>query len=167
MRSLRRALHVLPQVNLYAVLGIERGASADEIRRAYRQAALALHPDRNPDPDASARFLAVQQAYERLRDPERRAAYDRALGVPFVRLADGPRPQWVPPEGERHPLLFVAGRGWTAWERAGQQGPTRASARPASDFGRWRRDERFAIAVATLGAVAGAVAIAIAPLFAH
>jgi curved DNA-binding protein CbpA len=158
-------------VDLYAVLGVERGASADEIRRAFRQAALLWHPDRNPDADAAEVFRAVQQAYERLRDPQRRSAYDRTLEAPFgpgtARLADGPPPQWVPPREEREPLRFVAGRGWTTWEDEGERPhtePTPTHARPSEGRTRWSRDERLGIAVATFAAVAGAVAIAIAPM---
>jgi curved DNA-binding protein CbpA len=61
----------------YAVLGVQRRASPDEIRAAYRRAARASHPDLNPE-DASAieRFKRIQLAYEVLGDPARRAAYD-------------------------------------------------------------------------------------------
>jgi len=61
----------------YAVLGVERGASPDQIRAAYRRAARASHPDLHPE-DATAleRFKRVQVAYEVLGDPARRAAYD-------------------------------------------------------------------------------------------
>ena len=66
-----------PDVNLYAILGVEPGASPDEIRGAYRRAARASHPDLHPG-DASAidRFKRVQAAYDVLGDPVRRAAYD-------------------------------------------------------------------------------------------
>jgi DnaJ-class molecular chaperone len=61
----------------YAVLGVQRGASADEIRAAYRKAARASHPDLHPkDATAHERFKRVQVAYEVLGDPARRAAYD-------------------------------------------------------------------------------------------
>jgi curved DNA-binding protein CbpA len=157
-------------VNLYAVLGVEPGASADEIRRAYRQAALLWHPDRNPDPQAPAVFHAVQEAYEGLRDPARRRSYDRAVGSPpqprRVRFADEARPAWVPPEGEHAPLRFVPGRGWTSLQHdpptAQEPPPARA---PQATTRRWSRDERLSLAVAAFAAVAGAVAIAIAPMF--
>jgi curved DNA-binding protein CbpA len=158
-------------VNLYAVLGVERGASADEIRRAYRQAVLLWHPDRNPDPDAAAVFHAVQQAYEHLRDPARRASYDVALeganGIRKLRFDVDERPDWVPPEHERVPVRFVVGQGWTSLDGEAAR-PRRPAAQPmaasATDR-RWTRDERLGLGVAVFAAVVGAVAIAIAPMF--
>ena len=62
----------------YDVLGVTRGASADEIKKAYRAKAKALHPDLNPDSKAhEADFKEVNEAYDCLKDPQRKAAYDR------------------------------------------------------------------------------------------
>ena len=62
----------------YDVLGVTRTASADEIKKAYRTQAKALHPDRNSDnPNAEAQFKEANEAYEVLKDADKKAAYDR------------------------------------------------------------------------------------------
>lgn len=62
--------------NAYDVLGVDRTASAAEIRMAWKRLAAQLHPDRNPDPTAGDRLAEVNRAYERLSDPEGRRRYD-------------------------------------------------------------------------------------------
>ena len=61
----------------YELLQVSRTASEDEIKRAYRKLAMQYHPDRNPSPDAEARFKEITEAYEVLRDPAQRQRYDR------------------------------------------------------------------------------------------
>ena len=62
----------------YEVLGLEKGASADEIKKAYRKMAMKYHPDRNPDdPTAEEKFKEVGEAYEVLSDEDKRARYDQ------------------------------------------------------------------------------------------
>jgi curved DNA-binding protein len=79
----------------YAALGVDRTASADEIKRAYRQLARKYHPDVSQEKDAEARFKDVGEAYEVLKDPEKRAAYDEA-GRRWQQgaAAGGPPPGW-------------------------------------------------------------------------
>jgi molecular chaperone DnaJ len=66
----------------YEVLGISRGASNEEVKRAWRQAAIKHHPDRNPDdPDAEKRFKEAQEAYLLLTDPGKRHIFDRTNAI--------------------------------------------------------------------------------------
>ena len=68
--------------DLYDLLGVDRNADGDAIKKAYRKLARQLHPDVNPDPESQERFKHVSAAYEVLSDPQKRAAYDRG-GDPF------------------------------------------------------------------------------------
>lgn len=63
----------------YKLLGVSRGASGEEIKKAYRSLVRRFHPDANPgDPRAEERFKEIQQAYETLSNPEKRGEYDRS-----------------------------------------------------------------------------------------
>ncbi|MGA7624372.1 MAG: DnaJ domain-containing protein, partial [Candidatus Acidiferrales bacterium] len=66
-------------IDYYEVLGVARDATADQIKSAYRKAALQHHPDRNPEnkQDAEHNFRAASEAYAVLSDPQKRSIYDR------------------------------------------------------------------------------------------
>src|SRR3569623_1770807 len=61
----------------YKILGVGRTATQDEVKRAYRKLARKYHPDVSKEADAEAKFKEVGEAYEVLKDPEKRAAYDQ------------------------------------------------------------------------------------------
>jgi curved DNA-binding protein len=77
----------------YQIMGVARDASADNIKRAYRRLARKFHPDVSKEKDAEVRFKEVGEAYEVLRDPEKRAAYD-ALGTRKPGEEFRPPPDW-------------------------------------------------------------------------
>lgn len=68
----------MAKTDYYELLGAERGASADELKKAYRKMAMKYHPDKNPgDAAAEHKFKEINEAYDVLRDDQKRAAYDR------------------------------------------------------------------------------------------
>jgi curved DNA-binding protein len=78
----------------YDIMGVQRTASQDEIKRAYRKLARKYHPDVSKEKDAEIRFKEVGEAYEVLKDPEKRAAYDQ-LGANWKAGQDfNPPPDW-------------------------------------------------------------------------
>jgi len=74
----------------YEVLGLDKGAGVDDIKKAYRRLAMQWHPDRNPDnPAAEEKFREVNEAYDVLKDEQKRAAYDRFGHAAFEQGAGG------------------------------------------------------------------------------
>ncbi|MCF6219155.1 MAG: DnaJ domain-containing protein [Gammaproteobacteria bacterium] len=78
----------------YKIMGVERTATQDDIKRAYRKLSRKYHPDVSKEPDAEEHFKSVGEAYEVLKDPEKRAAYDQ-LGMDWKSGQDfRPPPEW-------------------------------------------------------------------------
>src|SRR5579859_4849707 len=128
----------------YEILGVTRGADADEVKRAYRKLARKYHPDVSKEKNAEDKFKEVQEAYEVLRDAEKRAAYDQ-LGRNF-RMASNfgrhpiGRNDSGRPVASAFPIstasaisspVFSAERAWAPDSMRNQ--------RPATWMSRWRR----------------------------
>jgi len=124
----------------YATLGVDRSASPEDIKRAYRKLARKYHPDVSKEADAEARFKEVSEAYEALSDPEKRAAYDE-VGRRYRRGQEfQPPPGWDsgyeysgrgfgPEEGMDFSDFFESlfGRATRAAPGAAQRGPVHAA----------------------------------------
>jgi len=89
----------------YAALGVERGASQEEIKKSYRRLAQKYHPDVSKEPEAEERFKQVAEAYATLKDPEKRAAYD-ALGTRPQGEEFRPPPEWARQHGGNQQFSF-------------------------------------------------------------
>lgn len=75
--------------NPYEILGVSRTASQEDIKRAYREATLIWHPDKNPDnPEAEERYKAINEAYGLLGDPQQRQLYDLQIELPDGKTID-------------------------------------------------------------------------------
>src|SRR3954452_17846779 len=74
----------MAQQDLYKVLGVDKKASQDEIKKAYRKLARKYHPDTNKDPGAEARFKEISHAHDVLGDVDKRKQYDHARMNPFA-----------------------------------------------------------------------------------
>lgn len=92
----RHACYLRPVRNPYDVLGVERSATQEEIKGAFRKLASQHHPDKNPDDEsAHNRFKEINAAYQILSDPDKRAAFDRFGNAAFNRPGGGPGPAGV------------------------------------------------------------------------
>lgn len=67
--------------DLYEILGVDKTATEDEVKKAFRKKARTLHPDVNKDPDAEERFKELNEAYDVLSDSQKKSLYDR-YGTP-------------------------------------------------------------------------------------
>ncbi|MDR2853370.1 MAG: DnaJ domain-containing protein [Burkholderiaceae bacterium] len=94
----------------YSALGVQRDASEEAIRTAYRKLARKYHPDVSKEPDADARMRAVNEAYDVLRDKEKRAAYD-ALADRVARGGSAAQDGFEPPPGWDEGFEFHRGAG--------------------------------------------------------
>lgn len=72
----------------YKILNINKNATSDEIKKAYRQAALFWHPDKNKSTNAHDKFVEISEAYSILITPEKRAVYDKLYDVYFMKKVD-------------------------------------------------------------------------------
>ena len=101
----------------YAVLGVSESASPEDIKKAYRKLARKYHPDVSKEENASGKFKDVSEAYEVLKDPEKRAEYDELKKY-----------------GARQDGSFERPPGWESASGFGGGGYTEADARQFSDF---------------------------------
>lgn len=100
----------------YAILGVERGASADAIKKSYRKLAQKYHPDVTKDPKGEEKFKDIAEAYQTLKDPEKRAAYEQ-LGSGYQPGQDfRPPPDWERQFRERYGAAAPGGAGASSFE---------------------------------------------------
>ena len=81
----------MAKADYYETLGVDRGADEKALKSAFRKKAMQYHPDRNPgDAEAERKFKEIGEAYEALKDPQKRAAYDRFGHAAFEGGGQGP-----------------------------------------------------------------------------
>ncbi|MBT5498995.1 MAG: molecular chaperone DnaJ [Alphaproteobacteria bacterium] len=120
----------MAKADYYESLGVEREANADDLKKAYRKAAMKYHPDRNPgDAEAETKFKEVNEAYEILKDDQKRAAYDRYGHAAFENGGAGG------PGGGPTGFDFAAGFSDIFDEMFGASGGARRGGRNASSRG--------------------------------
>ena len=120
----------MAKADYYESLGVEREANADDLKKAYRTAAMKYHPDRNPgDADAETKFKEVNEAYEILKDDQKRAAYDRYGHAAFENGGAGG------PGGGPTGFDFASGFSDIFDEMFGASGGARRGGRSASSRG--------------------------------
>ena len=114
----------------YSILGVDRKASADDIKRAYRKLARKYHPDVSKEPNAEEKFKEVAESYETLKDPEKRAAFDQ-LGSFQPGQDFRPPPDWWKQFADTQPTfedidladLFAGLSGRTGRRQRARAGP--------------------------------------------
>jgi len=144
----------MPETDYYKIMGVKRSASADDIKKSYRKLARKLHPDVSKQANAEEDFKALTEAYEVLRDPEKRTQYDR-LGQNWRNGANaGAQPNWGNAGG-----ADAAGGGFSDFfdnlfskQQAGRRGPGRPPPPRAAAPGSWqtggsRSDAKIEIAI--------------------
>lgn len=143
--------------DFYDVLGVEKKASAAELKAAYRKKALEWHPDRNKSSEAESKFKEINEAYEVLSNTEKRAAYDQ-YGHQAFSAQGGPAPGWG---GQQGPFTYY----YTSGDQQGQGFDFSDFSDPfeifeqffggASPFGRQQRIPRYGLSLTFLEAAKG------------
>lgn len=93
--------------NFYDILEIPETASADEIKKAYRRLSMIYHPDKNKNnPDATAKFQKISEAYETLSDNDKKNEYDMRRNNPFIKMMSGKQGPNINPVDELFSSIF-------------------------------------------------------------
>jgi DnaJ domain len=117
--------------DLYALLGVDPGASGDDIRHAYRALARAHHPDANPDDAGADGFRRVVAAYEILGDERERVAYDRMVRIERLAAERRARPGPIASRAAPRPSGAVSSRGRAASPNPADHAPRQTRPDPA------------------------------------